>query len=748
MRRFFGLTLFLSAGLLFLVEPMFARMVLPLAGGAPEVWNTCLVFFQATLLAGYAWAHFVTDRISPRIQLCLQAALLLFPLALLPIHLSSRWIPPAGRNPIPWIFLLALVSVGPAFFVLSTITPLLQRWYAGAKRAHGADPYPLYRASNLGSMVALLSYPFFFEPVFGLNEQQRVWAWGYGGLVLFVFACAVFTWRSGSLSAPAGPAPAGTAPSADVPVAFRQRLRWILLAFVPSSLLLGVTLTVTTDLPPIPLLWIVPLAIYLATFVFVFAERPPLPHRIFVERLPFLVLAVLFVWISHAWLPAVVLLALNWLAFFVAAMVCHGELARSRPPASRLTGFYLCLAIGGVLGGVFNALIAPLIFPSVLEYPLMLVAAALVRPPFGSRSRPRAKVEGRLETKMPRPAPAWVDLAWAAGLGVFALALVRIVPALGVQDQTVLRLGAFVPPLLLCLSFSRRPLRFALGAAALLVGFHSYAGPFGASLYAGRNYFGVSRVVLSQNGKQALLFHGSTIHGLENLDPNRRDEPLGYYTRSGPIGQVFTQLAASGRNPAVAIIGLGVGGIAAYAQPGQPFTFYEIDPLVVRLARDPRYFTFLQDSPGAVRVVLGDGRLSLAAAPPKSFGLLVVDAFSSDAIPVHLLTRQAMLLYLAKLAPDGILAFNVSNRYLDLQPVLANLARNLGLVGWLRNDTAVTQQDIDQGKFASKWIVLARRADDASGLAQDPRWQPLQPRPSVGLWTDNYSDLVRIIRWN
>lgn len=733
MRPFFALTLFVGAGLLFLVEPMFAKMVLPLAGGSPEVWNTCLVFFQAALLAGYAWAHFVSDRISPRLQLCIQCALLALPLALLPIHLPLKWIPSPGRNPIPWIFMLALVTVGAPFFVLSTITPLLQRWYADGKWAGSADPYPLYRASNLGSMVALLSYPFFFEPVFGLREQGRVWAWGYATLVLLVFGCAALTWRNGPLPL-AGDRRETPAAAADVkPIRLRERLWWIVLAFVPSSLLLGVTLAVTTDLPPIPLLWIVPLVIYLGTFVLVFAERPPLPHRVFVERMPVLVLVVLFLSLSHAWLPAFLMLGLNWLTFFVVAMVCHGELARSRPPARQLTGFYLCLAIGGVLGGAFNALLAPLIFRTVLEYPLVLVVAAFCRP--------------RLANKMPGPASPWADLGWAAGLWALSLVLVRAAPHLGTSNQMILRLATFVPPLLLCLSFGRRPLRFALGAAAVVLSFHAYAGPFGANLFTGRSYFGVCRVMRSDNGKQLLLIHGSTIHGIENLDPKHRDEPLGYYTRTGPIGQVFAALAASGGKPAVGVVGLGTGGLAAYAQPGQQFTFYEIDPLVVRLARDRRYFTFLGDSPGIVRVVLGDGRLSLAEAPPQSYGLLVIDAFCSDAIPVHLLTSQAVLLYLSKLTPHGFLAFNVSNRYLDLEPVLANLAQGLGLAGWIRNDTGVTPQEIADGKFASQWVVLARRAADVASLASDPRWQPLRTRPSVGLWTDDYSDLVRIVRW-
>jgi spermidine synthase len=734
LRRLFAFTLFVSASLLFLVEPMFAKMVLPLAGGTPEVWVTCLVFFQVVLLAGYAWAHVVSDRISPRLQFLLQCALLVLPLILLPIHLSTKFIPPTGHNPAPWIFLLALVSVGPPFFVLSTITPLLQRWYADAKWAEKADPYPLYRASNLGSLLALLSYPFLLEPIFGLNMQSRLWAWGYGGLVALVVACSMLTSRSGRLVAKPARAAVRPATSDPRPIALKTRLRWIFLAAVPSSMLLGVTLAVTTNLPPIPLLWIVPLAIYLGTFILVFAERPPLPHRLFVERLPFLLLAALFVWLSHAGLPAVVLLGLNWVTFFVVAMVCHGELARSRPPAGQLTAFYLYLALGGVIGGLFNALVAPVVFHDVLEYPLALVLAALCRPWQAER--------------MPKPTSRWLDLSWAAVLCLLSLALLRFVPTLGLRKEELLRLAIFLPPFFLCLSFGRRPLRFALGAAALLVGLYGYTGPFGRTLYQGRSFFGVSRVVLSKNGKQILLFHGSTIHGLEYLDPQHRDTPLGYYTHGGPIGEVFSKLEESGGKPEVGIVGLGAGSLASYAQPGQSFTFYEIDPLVVRLARDPRYFDFLRDSRGKVSVILGDGRLSLQHAAPGTYGLLVLDAFNSDAIPVHLLTRQAISLYLNKLTPTGVLAFNISNRFLNLKPVLANLAQNFGMVGWVRVDTAISSQQIANGTFPSEWVVLARRASDIPELTKDPRWQPLQSRPAVGLWTDNYSDLVTIIRWD
>lgn len=727
----FALTLFISAGLLFLVQPMFGKMVLPLAGGAPAVWNTCLVFFQAALLAGYAWAHVTTGRIKLRRQAVLQGALVVAPLVLMPIRLPAGWAPSPARNPIPWIFALAALSIGLPFFVLATMAPTLQRWYAEIGRGGARDPYPLYRASNLGSLLAFLAYPFVVEPLLRLGDQSRVWAWGYALLVPLVLCCAVLLWQS---PPEARLAPALSPTMASGNVSARQRLRWIALAFVPASLLLGVTTTLTTDIPPIPLLWLVPLAIYLGTFILVFAERPRVPHELMVERLPFLVLAVTFTILARVSLPLLLLLALHWLTFFVAAMVCHGELARSRPPAAHLTQFYLCLAVGGVLGGLFNVLFAPLVFRSVAEYPLALMLAALCRP--------------RLARKAPKPSVFWLDLALPVPLGLLAFALARGLPALGVRNAQLLQILTFVPPFFVCLSFGRRPLRFALGVGALLVGMQAYASPYGRELHTARSFFGVYRVLRDSAGQRVLLFHGSTIHGMQSLDAASRHEPLGYFHRSGPIGQVFRELEAAGARPAVGIFGLGAGSLACYAAPGQPFTFYEIDPLVERLARDPRYFTLLHDSPGNVRVVLGDARLSLRDAPMHGYGLLVLDAFSSDSIPMHLLTREALALYLTKLAEGGMLAFQITNRHVDMRPVLANLARDAGLVGWVREDTAVSEEDVRSGKFPSTWAILVRAPGDARGLAQDPRWKPLKARPDAHVWTDDFSNLVTILRWD
>ena len=727
----FAATLFISAALLFLVEPMFAKMVLPFVGGTPAVWNTCLVFFQAALLGGYSFAHFVCDRIQPRAQALTQCTLFVTGLAVLPISISPNWTPPAGRSPIPWILLLATAKVGLPFFALGTMAPTMQKWYARIDQT--ADPYFLYSASNIGSLAALLSYPFVLEPLLHLHQQAQVWTWGYGILVALLLCCSALFFRT--FAPPLATFRQSGAfkelLSTEV-ISLKQGMTWVFLAFVPSSLLLGVTTIVTTDIPPVPFLWVVPLVIYLLTFIFVFAKRPPIWSEGIGDRLPFLLLAVVFTQMSQVNIPIPVLLALNWLAFFVAAMVCHGELARSRPSAANLTQFYLLLAIGGVLGGIFNGLIAPLIFRHVTEYLLALVLAAFCRFLAGGKTLARSIVT--------------MDFVLPGIVLLLCVMLVRVISVRGFPHWA--QLLAFVPSTFICLSFGKRPLRFALGLGALIFSMHTYSGPYDRELYAARSFFGVYRVMAEGQGQRILLLHGSTIHGIESLNPDLHGKPLGYYTQSGPVGQLFAELDASGRQPPVAVIGLGAGMLASYAKPEQPFTFFEIDPLVERLARDERYFTFLRDSPGTVRVIIGDARQSLLQESQRRYGLIVIDAFSSDSIPMHLLTREALNLYLDKLGDGGMLALNISNRYLDFEPVVANLAHDAGLVGWVRNHTNISEEEFKQGHFPSIWIVLVRKVGDAPGLARNPQWQQLRRRDSVGVWTDDFSNLIRIVRWD
>jgi hypothetical protein len=733
-------TLFVSAALLFLVEPMFAKMALPLLGGSAAVWTTCLVFYQVTLLAGYAYAHGLMKLMGIRGQVAVHAAVLLVSLALLPVHVPSGWTPPAQPDPVWWLLRLLVVAVGLPFFALSATTPILQKWFSRSGHPLSGDPYFLYAASNAGSMLGLLSYPFVLEPLLRLSDQSRIWTCFYGLFLLLAAGCILWVWRSPHkdfvLESTPPPDPrmeAGTAQKTEN-LTPRQRFRWVAFAFVPSSLMLGVTSALTTDIPAIPLFWVLPLALYLLSFVLVFARKPRLSRVWLIRRMPFLILAAALPLCLKSVLPFALLFLIDLATLFVVALVCHGELARSRPDPLHLTEFYLWVSVGGVLGGAFNALLAPVIFRTVVEFPIALVLAALLRPP----------IDVREENSRARRLDYFLPLA----LGLAVAAGISGLQAKGVPPGRVYNLIIFAPSALFCLRFGRRPRRFALGLAALILASQVYAGPFGHILHNERSFFGVYHVA-NDAGKNCRVFlHGGTVHGVQSLDPRRACEPLAYYTRSGPIGQVFKALQGSPAENNVAVIGLGAGAIACYHQPGQQFTFYEIDPTVLHIAQNPRYFTYLSDCGASARVVLGDARRSLRNAPAGSYGMMVLDAFSGDSIPAHLLTREALALYLSKLAPYGVLAFHISNRYLDLHGVLAGLAQDAGLACLTNIDTQVSENESREGKFPSWWVVMARKSDDLEALWSDPRWSVLPAVPGSKVWTDDFSNIVSVLRLN
>ncbi len=731
----YALTIFSSAALLFLVQPMFARLVLPLLGGSPAVWNTAMVFFQAALLAGYAYAHASTSRLNARRQILLHLAVLLLPLAILPIAVPAGWTPPTQSNPAPWLLALMTLTVGLPFFAVATTSPLLQKWFAAGAHRDARDPYFLYAASNAGSLLALLSYPWLIEPTLPLVQQTRLWSIGYGGLILLVGACAVWRWKINA-AAPAAPlVEKETTEIAAEKLTTSRRVRWVLLAFVPSSLMLGVTTYLSSEIAAVPLLWVVPLALYLLTFVLGFAQRPIFPRTLLVRALPIAIVPLVVALDMQATEPIGWLMLLHLVAFFVAALLCHSQLAAERPPPARLTEFYLWLSVGGVLGGIFNALLAPLIFNSIAEYPLALGLACWV-------ALDRSDVAVVVD-KVHRHRADWFA---AALLGVAAIGLVLAVEQTRFRADAAVSGLVFGGPALVCYFFSQRPRRFALGVAALLLAGGFYHGEKGRVLHAERSFFGLHRVTLDPTGNFHLLVHGMTLHGQQSLDPARRDAPLTYYYRTGPIGEVLSLYA---RDPAkkIGAVGLGAGSLASYAAPRQAWTYFEIDPVVLKLARDEGYFTFLRDSPADLRVVLGDARLSLAAERAPAFDVLVLDAYSSDAIPVHLVTREALAVYLRRLAPGGLLAFHISNLHLDLEPVFANLARDAGLVALTRDDTDISPGERALGKAGSIWLVMARRAEDCALLARDARWQPSRGDVRQRVWTDDYSSLLSVFRW-
>jgi hypothetical protein len=727
--------MFVSAFLLFWVQPMFSKMVLPLLGGSPAVWNTCMVFYQAALLAGYTYAHTATRWLGVRRQAVFHLALLALIIFSLPIGLAHGWTPPAAGSPIAWLFLVLLVSVGLPFFVISTTAPMLQKWFAHSGHPAAHDPYFLYGASNLGSLMALLGYPVFLEPYLRLADQSWAWAGGYLGLLALIAVCAVMLWRapaaSGTAMAQEGPASPGETPAAAFcgSLTLGSRLWWVLLAFAPSSLLLGVTTYLSTDIAAVPLLWVVPLAIYLLTFVLVFARKPLVPHRLTVLLEPYFVIAIaltFFLQLTGAWQ----FFLLHLVTFFLLAMVCHGELMQLRPGASHLTEFYLWMSVGGVLGGLFNALVAPMTFRAVIEYPLVIVVACLLRPYLTSGAW--------------RPYRLLLDFLLPLALFGLLGGLIRLLPDGG---STLQWFGLSCAAIVLCFSFRKRPVRFGLGIGAVMLAGVWFTPNSSQILFQERDFFGVLQVKQDLDRKFHLLTHGTTLHGAQSQDPASRRKPLTYYSRSGPLGQVFAALSEKGTLRRIAVIGLGTGTVACYGQPGQHLTFYEIDPAVERIARNPHYFTFLKDCPAEVQVVLGDGRLSLQQAPDAGYDLIILDAFSSDAIPVHLLTREALRLYLAKLKKSGILAFHITNRYLDLRPVVGDLAREAGLSCLIQSGRKLSEEDEDEYQCASTWVIMARDVQDLGRRLTLPRWHPLPGRPGEALWTDDFSNILTVCDW-
>jgi hypothetical protein len=734
----FGATIFAGAGLLFLIQPMFARMALPLLGGAPAVWNTAMVFYQAVLLAGYAYAHITTRWLGARRQAGLHLAILLLPLAALPIALPAGWTPPDDTSPVPWLFALLAVAVGLPFFAVSATSPVLQAWFAAADHRAARDPYVLYAASNAGSLLALLAYPAILERLLRLDQQSRLWAWGYAAFVLLAAACAARLWRAPAartdeVGVPAtAPPPVADGPDhAGRPITLWRRGRWVALAAVPSSLMLSVTTYLSTDIAAIPLLWIAPLSIYLLTFALVFGRRRLIPHRVWVELLPIALLPLVLILVARANEPLGLIIPTHLAVFFVAAMVCHGELARDRPDPRHLTAFYLWIAVGGVLGGAFTALAAPRVFNSVLEYPLVLLLLPLLP------ARPTAAWHGRSRQLL--------DVVLPLGLGVVAAELIRGLERSDRPEAVGPVVGLLV---LVCLTFARRPARFALGLAALLLAGSLHHGEEGRPLFAERSFFGVSRVTRTRDGQYQMLLHGTTLHGMQAIAPERRREPLTYYHPRGPLGQLFPALYAAGPRQAVAVVGLGAGSIACHGQPGQRWTFYEIDPTVFRIARNTQFFTLLRDCPPQPFVILGDARLTLARAPDGAYDLIVLDAYSSDAPPLHLITLDAMRRYLTKLAPRGVLLVNISNRHLELEPVVAAIARAAGLVARARNDAEVSPADRSAGKVESQWVVMARRAEDLGALLEESLWKAPVAPPGLAPWTDDFASLLTAFHWS
>jgi hypothetical protein len=722
--------IFLSAALLFLIEPMFTKMVLPRLGGSPSVWSVAMVFFQTMLLAGYAYAHVLTRYAPGRTSIVIHLAVMALAAITLPLAIGSGRPPPEGEA--FWLIGLFTTSIGLPFFALAANGPLLQAWFARSDHPAAEDPYFLYAASNVGSFLALLSYPTVVEPLIPLSGQSRLWSIAFYALMLLIAGGGALLWRAGGgppRAAAAGElagTPAADAPAADAP-SWRDGLVWCALAAVPAALLIAVTAHISTDVAAVPLLWVLPLALYLLTFVIVFQRRPLIPHRLAVALQPLFILALAAVVIFDPIKTIIAIIGLHCAVFFVNALVCHGEVARRRPPARQLTIFYLWMAAGGMIGGIAAGLLAPHVFSWVAEYPILIALAALCRPGLalpGDR-------QGR-----------YLVLGALAVTVLVMIAFYRFHPDF---EETRFNwiVGSFLAVAVL---FWRAPLPFAATIAVVLFINHTYVDAGGTTSV--RSFFGVHKVADSADGRFRVLSHGTTLHGAERIrDANgnpfvgRPDTLMYYYDRSAMV-QVMEAVRA--RNTGAiryAVIGLGAGSLACRAKPADTVHYYEIDPAIIAIARDSGLFHFLSACRPDVPIMLGDARLTLADVPDGSYDIIYVDAFTSDAIPIHLITREAMAVYLSKLKPHGIVVVHVSNRFLELASVVAGIAAANGAVTRV-NDGSDFVENMNEYLFVGTVAAVARNDLDFGELAWSNYW-PLQvPDPNQRVWTDDYSNIV------
>lgn len=751
----YALTIFSGAFLLFQIQPLIGKYILPWFGGGPGVWTTCMLFFQVVLLAGYAYAHLSTRLLRPRAQAVLHLLLVVAALALQPITPAESWKPTGETDPVWHILLLLTCSLGLPYFVLSATGPLMQQWFS--RTSPGISPYRLYALSNVGSLLALLSYPFFFELHFTRHEQAVGWGVGLGVYALGCLWCVRRTWKSvGALEATATDETGPMSPPTWAPVG--QRLLWLLLPACASVLLLATTNKMCQDVAVIPFLWVLPLALYLLSFIVAF-DSPR-----WYERTPYalvLVAALASVsWVMFAGTNASLLVQVGVYSagLFVFCLVCHGELYRLRPPPSQLTGFYLTISAGGATGGMLVGLVAPLVFQDYLELHAGLVLCAVLFMVVCQRDQ----------------AAKGPDTGRGLALGLTGVALVALLFVigwtnrkleLGLSDGDVLRVRLMVGGLAVVAAWfglrsgTWRSFRHARAVSLfwMTLGTVTLAWVLGAHaledrnemIFRARNFYGTLGVLERDRDfpevHHRILQHGRITHGLQLVDPARAQQPTTYYGPRSGLGLALAHFTGEARH--VGVIGLGTGTIAAYGRPGDRFRMYEINPTVKAVAST--IFTYLKKSPAQIDVVLGDARLSLEREPAQAFDVLALDAFSSDAIPVHLLTKEAMALYARHMKSDGVIAVHISNRYLDLEPVVLNLAQEFGygVAAIAFDDEDERYDDTGWWDYSSTWVLLTRN----QALLDDPAIKEVADEHAsstrkIPLWTDDFASLFQILQ--
>jgi hypothetical protein len=720
--------IFTSALLLFSVQPLFTKMVLPRLGGSPAVWSVAMVFFQSLLLGGYAYAHYLMQIRNRMVPVAVHLVLLVVALLTLPLSIANGWGEPPTSGYAFWLLGLFAVSIGLPFFALAANNPLLQAWFVRTGHPNGPDPYFLYASSNIGSFLALLSYPVLLEPMFTLRTQNLIWTCGYGLLIVLIAGCGVLLLRSPAVAV------VEQSDDADAPApSWALRARWIFLAAVPSGLLIAVTAHISTDVAAAPLLWVLPLSLYLLTWVLVFQSRPLLPHRWVLMLQPLAIAGVIVLLAIGGEQNLLLTLGGHLLCFFVIAMACHGELARTRPASKYLTGFYVALSFGGMVGGLFAGLIAPFTFSWIAEYPILLALAALCRPPANERL------------------PGWSRWYWPF-LAVLAVAL--IAPSYSTDGKVfvwldnyrVWMIGAVgVVSALLTLGLNANRWKIFATVVVALVLIRAYPSDDGR-VETVRSFFGVHKIVVTPNGQYHVLMHGTTIHGAEKFRNNDtspvtgRPEAITYYHKDGGIGQAIAAIRERKGGPIrVAVIGLGAGTLTCASEPGEDWKFFEIDQTMVDTARDPKYFTFIQNCEPDLKPVIGDARLTFAKEPDGIYDLIIVDAYSSDAIPIHLATEEAMEIYKQKLAPQGAVVMHVSNRHLELSSVVVGIADANDLKSWVYSEDSGRDNEYI---FSTSVVVSAREEADVGALAASDKWTLTEAEDHQRVWTDDYSNVL------
>ncbi len=722
----YAFTLLISAVLLFSIQPLFSKMILPLLGGTPAVWNTAMLFFQIMLLAGYAYAHGTSKLLGIRAQAALHLILLVIFVAALPIAIPEGWTPPTDKDPTLWQLSLMSVKVGGPFFVLAASAPMLQHWFSHTDHPDAHNPYFLYGASNLGSMTALLAYPVLIEPSLTLNGQSYIWMIGYFALMVMIFLSAFLVWTHKTTNDAADEI---SGKQDAYSISWHRRFQWILLAFLPSSLMLGVTTIITTDIASVPLLWIVPLTLYISTFIIVFARKPVMSRNLIALLQALSVIALTGLLMTGLIINPFFVVLLHITTFFFTALLCHTELAALRPKSSHLTEFYLLMSLGGALGGFFNAIIAPVVLVIPLEYAIVLAASCFMR--FASDNK---KID-------------FSDLGKKNLISLcFYAALLLIISTIFIKGKLI-GIPAFISILCMSLLMEKRLLFGSLIALILILHPPGYGweDPSKAKvILRERNFFGVIKLVDIKKPPQRLIYHGTTMHGLQSLLPEHKKELLSYYGGISPIKDVFRYFDGFQNNQNVAIIGLGSGNGVCFSHEGRKFDLYEIDKDIAAIAENPKFFTFLSDCGSPYKIILGDGRLKIDKKENNNYDIVWLDAFSSDTIPIHLITKEAVSIYLGKLKYDGVLLFHISNRFLDIEPVLSQIAKSIDIPTLAKYAPSVKIKGSPYYSQQSHWFIMTR-SEDALAYFKENGWTAGRFRKGVGLWTDQFSNIVSVL---